>query len=839
MHRRPKNHSPSPPNRGAKTGPRPQRSPEISRRRRWLFRLVTVALVPLALLALLEGSLRLGGFGHSASFLLSATINGRENWIENDRFGWRFFGPELARLPCPLAVPKAKTADTERIVVFGESAAYGDPQPEFGLPRMLQALLSERYPGTRFEVVNAAMTAINSHVILPIARDCAAANGDIWVVYMGNNEVVGPYGAGTVFGAQAANRALIRAGLALKATRTGQFLDHLMRGMQKTPLNKAEWGGMEMFVQNQVRRDDPRMAVVYDNFERNLADIVSAGLHSGAKVVVSTVAVNLKDCAPFGSLHRTGLAAKDLAEWDRLYQKGVEAEQTGRNAEAVESFRQADKIDGTFAEMHFRWGRCCLALGRDTEAGRQFALARDFDTLRFRADSRENETIRRAASGREREGVRLADAEEALARESPHGLIGVEYLHEHVHLNFEGNYLLARTIAEQAAKLLPETVLKRAPSDRPWPSAADCAKRLSWSDWDDYEAESDILGRINDPPFSTQLNHAEQYERLRRRVEQLLPATQPAALRRAEQQCRDALALAPDDWVLHRNRALIQQKLGDFAGAAESWRQVLDFLPQYTAVWEELGLVLAQLNRDEDAVQAFQRALRLDPGAVGALNGLAQVFAHEGKNEDAVREYERVLRLKPYWSQAHLGLGKLLETMGKKQEADEQFRQALQNRMYTSTALSALGRLCFEKGWLNEAVTNFTDSLRLNPSDAATHVNLGVALGMLGRRVEAQSHFAEAVRLDPNIAEAHFRLGFELGRQGDDAGAMVQFAEAVRLKPDLLEARSNLGIALVKQHREAEALEQFQEVLRREPNNAVALKYVQALSGNEGAKPAP
>ena len=798
-----------------------------------------IVLFPLALLALLETGLRLGGIGHPTSFLLPATINGRESWIENDRFGWRFFGPELARLPCPLAIPKTKTADTVRIFVFGESAAYGDPQPEFGLPRMLQALLSERYPGTRFEVVNAAMTAINSHVILPIARDCASASGDIWVVYMGNNEVVGPYGAGTVFGAQAANRALVRAGLALKATRTGQFLDRLLRGMQKRPLNKAEWGGMEMFIQNQVRENDPRMAVVYDNFEHNLSDIVSAGLRGGAKVVVSTVAVNLRDCAPFGSLHKTGLTAKDLSEWERLYQRGADAEQAGRNGDAVEFFGEADKIDGTFAELHFRWGRCCLASGQDAEAARQFALARDFDTLRFRADTKENEIIRRAVSGQERDGVRLADAEEAFARESPHKLIGGEFLHEHVHLNFAGNYLLARTIAEQAAKFLPETMLKRASSDRPWPSAADCAKRLSWSQWDDYSAESDILGRINDPPFATQLNHSEQYDRLRRRVEQLLPATQPAALRQAEQQCRDALAVSADDWVLHRNRALIQQKLGDFAGAAESWRRVLDFLPQYTAVWEEFGLVLAQLNRDEDAVQAFQQALRLDPGAVGALNGLAQVFAHEGKNEDAVREYEGVLRLKPYWSQAHLGLGKLLETMGKKHEADEQFRQALQNRMYTAPALSALGRLCFEKGWLNEAVTNFTDSLRLNPSDAATHVNLGVTLGMLGRRAEAQSHYAEAVRLDPNIAEAHFRLGFELGRQGDDAGAMEQFAEAVRLKPDLVEARSNLGIALVKQHREAEALEQFQEVLRREPNNAVALKYVQALTANQGTKPVP
>ena len=108
-----------------------------------------------------------------------------------------------------------------RIFVFGESAAEGDPQPVFGLPRMLQAMLSLRYPGVRFEVVNAAMTAINSYAVLPIARDCANADGDIWVIYMGNNEVVGPFGPGTVFGPQMPPLPLIRPSWPLKPRAPG------------------------------------------------------------------------------------------------------------------------------------------------------------------------------------------------------------------------------------------------------------------------------------------------------------------------------------------------------------------------------------------------------------------------------------------------------------------------------------------------------------------------------------------------------------------------------------------------------------------------------------------
>src|ERR1035437_6783486 len=150
---------------------------------------------------------------------------------------------------------------------------------------MLQAMLEVRHPDVKLEVVNAAMTGIDSDVIVPIARDCARARADIWVIYMGNNEVVGPFGAGTVFGPQAPPWPLVRASLALKTTRTGQLLDSLRETLQQPPPGKSEWGGMTMFLNQQVPATDPRLANVYRNFERNLADIIRAGHDSGAGVV--------------------------------------------------------------------------------------------------------------------------------------------------------------------------------------------------------------------------------------------------------------------------------------------------------------------------------------------------------------------------------------------------------------------------------------------------------------------------------------------------------------------------------------------------------------------------
>jgi tetratricopeptide (TPR) repeat protein len=790
-----------------------------------------MVLGPLLFLLILEAGLRLAGVGHPMSFFLPMQIDGKDCLIENDRFGWRFFDPDIARTPFPFVIPKVKPANTIRVFVFGESAAYGDPQPEFGLCRVLQALLEGRYPDKHFEVVNTAMTAINSHVILPIARDCAGQNGDFWVIYMGNNEVVGPYGSGTVFGARAASLAMVRAALAFKATRVGQALGSLIRYAQKRPANQSQWGGMTMFLGHHVRQDDPRMATVYASFEQNLNDIIDTGLRSGAKVLVSTVARNLKDCGPFASEHRPGLPAEELSKWDNFYQMGIRAQEAGRPADAIDSFRQAVKVDDAYAETHFRWGQCSLALGQDAEAARQFALACDLDTLRFRADSRINEIIRRASSRRQQQGVSLVDSEAAMARQSPHGLTGGEFLYEHVHLNFEGNYFVARALAEQIGQALS------ASAAQPWPTAVDCALRLGWNDSNRHEAEIKILNRLDDSPFKEQADNRQQSERLLQQIQELQPTTLPDSLRAEKARTKAAADAAPGDWMLQENLAHLQQQTGDAGGAIESLRRMARLLPQSPDAWNDLGLALDAAKRDDEAIEAYQQATRLSPESVLSMNSLAELYARQGHLEAAAREFQEVLRQKTYWGPAHLGLGKVLEATGKTEEAKEQFQAALKNRIMTPKSLNTLAKFSFSKGWYDSAVTNFTDSLRLYPSDAEIHVNLGMALVKLGRHPEAKAHYAEAVRLQPNFAAAHFCLGFELGKDGDAAGATAQFAEAVRLKPASIDAHLNLGIALFHQHLNQQALDQFNEVLRHDSKNKVALNYAKILSASSPDAP--
>jgi tetratricopeptide (TPR) repeat protein len=401
----------------------------------------------------------------------------------------------MIKTPQVYAIPALKEKNAYRIFVLGESAAMGDPDPAYGFSRYLEVMLRERYPAMNFEVVNTGSVAINSHVLLPIAKGLAEQQPDLFILYSGNNEVVGPYGPGTALTSSGMSLPVIRSSIFFHSTRTGQLLTKL--GTQK-----REWGGMEMFLDKQLPADSQLMKQVYGNFESNLRDTIAAARRSGARVIVSTVATNLKDCAPFASLHREGLTPDQLHSWNELVQHGGELEASRSYAEALQKYVAASKIDNHYAELEFRIARTLRGQGDFAGAREHFMRARDLDTLRFRADSQINDINRSSAAA---SGAELVDADKLFAQASPDGIAGSELVYEHVHMTPEGNYLLARALFLQiASRLTPPMQASDVPSQE------QSEQLLAFTPHDRTRLAREMLGRLQRPPFTTQLNHSEQ-----------------------------------------------------------------------------------------------------------------------------------------------------------------------------------------------------------------------------------------------------------------------------------------------------------------------------------------
>ncbi len=254
------------------TGPaQPVRKPAPRRWHMWLFRISVPLLIPLILLAILEGTLRLFSYGHSTEFLVR--IDGQNAFTPNERFTCRFSAFKGGSLPEPFVLAATKPPGSVRIFVLGESAAEGAPDPAFGFARVLEVMLRERYPKARFEVVNTAMRGINSHAILPIARSCAKHEPDVFIVLMGNNEVAGFFGpTGVKPGDRLRSLWSIRAGLWAKSMRTGQLAHNWIYGHVDPPAST-----LQLFLDHQVADGEPRRVDVDRHFAGNLEDICQAG----------------------------------------------------------------------------------------------------------------------------------------------------------------------------------------------------------------------------------------------------------------------------------------------------------------------------------------------------------------------------------------------------------------------------------------------------------------------------------------------------------------------------------------------------------------------------------
>lgn len=580
----------------------------------WVFRLLLVV-SPLLLLGAVEIGLRVVGVGHDTSYLHRVDVDGRPHLRDNPEFFTLFFPDHLLPRALPFTIPVEKGSDEVRIALLGGSAAMGIPEPAFGLAPVLEEMLEIRHAGLDVEVMNLANTAINSHVVRRIAEDLAPLDPDVLVVYLGNNEVVGPFGAGTIFTSSVPSRRVIDLQLFLRSTRVGQLLAHL--GDQSG--QPVRWRGMEMFLEQTVAHDDPMLARVYENFRDNLRAIVDAADRMDVPVVLATVGVNLRHCAPFASSPPTVEAAR----FEALVQRADRAWERAAADSARVDYGAALALHPTHADVHYKLGRLELAAGDTARAVEHLALAREYDTLRFRADATINAIVREVEAATS--DSRLAEVDGALRVVSPYGLPGREAFLEHVHLDLAGNPTAAQVIAVQVETALAEVFGE--PTHPNWPTPNELAQRLAYTGYARGEVLSQVGRLLENPPFTGQSDHAEQTGRIRSELDRLEAARDPDVMRRAWPVIEASIDDEPDAWIRRfRAAAFLGRGLGEWSRAEALMRGITREQPHFVAAWNELAFVLDAQERRTDAIRTYERSLELDPYQPDTLAALATVL---------------------------------------------------------------------------------------------------------------------------------------------------------------------------------------------------------------------
>jgi tetratricopeptide (TPR) repeat protein len=567
---------------------------------------------------------------------------------------------------------------------------------------------------------------------------------------------------------------LIRLSLWLRGTRTGQALQRLAAALRPAG-GFREWDGMEMFAGKRVAGDDPALQRARDHFARNVDDLLARAGRQGVPVVLSTVAVNVRDHAPFASLPEPAPAG--FAEVRALLLRDERPAARAR----LEALLQANPAH---AESHFQRARLHERDGEGREAQAAYLNAWRHDALRFRADEAINDRLRASARAHAAH-VELVDAAVAMGSDATAATTaGFDFFFEHVHLTQAGNARLARLLAEAAARRLwpAEAAGLR------WPDDATLAAALGFTvvgERAQHLAMAELTAR---PPFTGQSTFGTDRARLAARIGQLgQRASDPAVQRAARAQVEQAVARDPRDAALRTQAVHLALHEGDLRGAEAHLGMLTTLQPDSSELAGLEAFVLHRLGRTSAALERLRTAIEASPYYFANYTLLAALWTQSGDLAAARAWFDARAERWPESRVVRAAQGQVRLRHGDPRGAEGAWRAVLAASPDDERALGPLAELLVQQGRLDEAGALMERAFARNPFSYPNNERLVQLAEHRGDRV-AQARYLEALIASGPVDAAAFldlaRLHGAAGRTDAALLAILEGRERFRLLGD-------------------------------------------------------
>ncbi|HVY73854.1 MAG TPA: hypothetical protein VG890_03435, partial [Puia sp.] len=414
---------------------------QIPKKKLFWFRLAGV-MMPFLFLLLLELVLRLFHYGYNTDLFIEYPGN-KDYLVMNPDASRKYFSDQaIATTGNTEPFKKEKDDNTLRIFVLGESTTIGYPYfHNASFHRWLQYRIDRGLPDKNLEIINCALTAVNSYTVLGFAKQVVNYQPDAVLIYVGHNEYYGALGVGST-DRLGGNPLMIGILLRLRQLRIAQLVANTWQGLIRLFRTKQSFSGktrMELMVGEQkIAYESNLFNRGIEQFRMNMDATLSYLNRYHIPVYVSNLVSNEKDLKPFVSAMPDTLTVPQFAE---NFRAGETAWQSAKYDTALEYLNRAAKWYSGHARCNYYLGWLANHAGDSVAASRYFSKALDLDELRFRAPHQLNEII--AALCRKYPNTHLVDTRSEFERWSAHHIIGDELILEHVHPNLMGYALMA------------------------------------------------------------------------------------------------------------------------------------------------------------------------------------------------------------------------------------------------------------------------------------------------------------------------------------------------------------------------------------------------------------
>lgn len=370
---------------------------------KWFYAVLVLA--PVIFITLLELLLRATDYGYNTEQWVDA---GNGKLIINPEVGRRYF-PSGNFTPNTIEdmFDLHKKPNTFRVFVLGGSSAQGYPfNPMGAFSRYIRKRLELVYPESNIEIVNIAMTAVNSYTILDLLPGVLEKEPDLILIYAGHNEYYGALGVGSVE-SYGTSRALIKLMLYLNKYKITQLTRDAINSIASlfTGENIKSHGTLmsEIAQDKLIPVNSEEFAEGVQQFRENMDEILRVSKERGTPVILGKLVCNLKDQKPFASVE-----TRDYITAIEAYENAVRELNKG-------NLKKADSL---------------------------FVLAKDLDALRFRAPQAMNSIIEELGY---KYGAPVVPLDSIFNAASPSGIVGDNLMVDHLHPNLQGYQLMGKS----------------------------------------------------------------------------------------------------------------------------------------------------------------------------------------------------------------------------------------------------------------------------------------------------------------------------------------------------------------------------------------------------------
>ena len=243
--------------------------------------------------------------------------------------------------------------------------------------------------------------------------------------------------------------------------------------------------------------------------------------------------------------------------------------------------------------------------------------------------------------------------------------------------------------------------------------------------------------------------------------------------------------------------------------------------------WHDLGVVDAAVGNFEGAADSFRKALDVQPGSRKTVLAYGETLRRGHQPKKAAKVYGQWLESNVGDGEIRARLGQVLREAGDLDSSLEQARillgQAENNAVKTVIAYNALGLTYYKMGKLDLAETALRKALEIDSRSAFVWNNLGLVALERGHDQEAFLDFQKGSELDPKYVQARLNKAVVYLDCGDYKRARTELEKAVEIDPNDPEAQVALGVAARGDGKLDHARRAYERALDIEPDYPPAL----------------